>query len=220
MLPDLVGAVLIRPYPPHDDSSDDDYSDTDADVLVHEAALLEPGQDLAPSHRERSRSPDVEMAGEPGPADPLLPAAPRTPGGDSAPPQRTRTPGRTPGRKRRGSAASLPPTEIHIGPPGLFRETDFLLLFAILAILCGVGLEWINNVGGELKGGRRLTAAVTLALARTGWDYDPHAVAAMQASQVATISVFNCAGRILGGALSDFVKVRFGVRRVSARACQ
>ncbi|CAK9784994.1 unnamed protein product [Cutaneotrichosporon oleaginosum] len=205
MLPDLVGAFLVRPYPPHEDDSD--FSDEDDDLLAHQAGLLEPGQDLAPS-RSRERSPDVEMADEATAHDPLLPRTPSRIGtplaGEAETPMRTpRTP-RTPGsRKRRSSTASLPPTEIHIGPPGLFKETDFLLLFSILAILCGVGLEWINNVG-----------AVTLALARKGWDYDPHKVAAMQASQVATISVFNCAGRILGGAVSDLVKLRFGVRRI------
>jgi hypothetical protein len=144
MLPDLVGAFLVRPYPPHEDSSDDDYSDEDE--LLHQARMLEPGQDLAPA-RSRERSPDVEMADEAGPADPLLPRTPsRTGTPQPVRTPRTRTPGR---RKRRSSTASLPPTEIHIGPPGLFRETDFMLLFAILAILCGVGLEWINNVGGE-----------------------------------------------------------------------
>ncbi|GMK57695.1 hypothetical protein CspeluHIS016_0405290 [Cutaneotrichosporon spelunceum] len=201
MLPNLVGTFVIRPYPPREDSSDDDY--TDDEDLVHQAAQLEPGQELP--GRSRERSADVEMADEASPSDPLLPRTPSRTGSSADLQTPSRTPRtRTPrSRKRRSSTASLPATEIHLGPPALFRETDFLLLFSILAILCGVGLEWINNVG-----------AVTLALARKGWDYDKRKVGAMQASQVATISVCNCAGRILGGAFSDLIKHRFGVRRI------
>lgn len=57
--------------------------------------------------------------------------------------------------------------------------------------------------------------AVTLALARDGWDYDPKKVKVLQAMQVSTISIFNCLGRVVGGALSDFMRLRFGIKRVS-----
>lgn len=141
MLPDLVGSFMVRPYPPHEDESDDDEHEDEDDeaAIVRQVSLgIEPGLDITPS-RSRERDLDVEMADEAGPADPLLARSPRTP----------RTP-RTP-RKRRSSTASLPPTEIHMGPRDLFRCTDFYILFAILALLCGVGLEWINNVGGEFR---------------------------------------------------------------------
>ena len=74
-------------------------------------------------------------------------------------------------------------------PIQLITSTDFYILFVILALLCGTGLMYINNVG-----------TVALALARNGsLTYDRRAVSAWQAKQVATISVWNAAGRILGG---------------------
>lgn len=139
MLPDLVGSFLVRPYPPHEDESSDDGEEEDDGMAISRQVSLgfEPGLNITPS-RSREHDLDVELANDASPSDPLLtPRDPRTP----------RTP-RT-ARKRRSSTASLPPTEIHMGPKDLFRSTHFYLLFAILALLCGVGLEWINNVGGE-----------------------------------------------------------------------
>lgn len=62
------------------------------------------------------------------------------------------------------------------------------------------------------------TQAVTLALARDGWYYDPAKVKVLQATQVSTISIFNCLGRIVGGALSDYLRLRLGMKRVSLAA--
>jgi hypothetical protein len=79
--------------------------------------------------------------------------------------------------------------DIHITPYELMFNTDFRCLFTVLAILCGCGLMYINNVG-----------TVALALARNGkMEFDAKVVGAWQAKQVATISVWNCSGRVIGG---------------------
>ena len=76
-------------------------------------------------------------------------------------------------------------------PLELIVTTDFWILFIILSLLCGTGLMYINNAG-----------TVALALARGGQvEYDRKAVSAWQAQQVATVSVWNCIGRIAGGEL-------------------
>jgi hypothetical protein len=78
---------------------------------------------------------------------------------------------------------------VNVLPSDVLRTFDFQLLFIILAITCGTGLMYINNVG-----------AVALSLARDGKvEYDLKEVSAWQARQVAVISIWNCSGRILGG---------------------
>ncbi|ORY24135.1 major facilitator superfamily domain-containing protein [Naematelia encephala] len=101
-------------------------------------------------------------------------------------------------------ASSLPPSAISMTPYNLLLSTDAHILFVVLALLCGTGLMYINNVG-----------TVALALTREGhFDYDHHEVSGWQAKQVATISIWNCAGRILGGIFSDFCKSKFELRRI------
>lgn len=90
---------------------------------------------------------------------------------------------------RSSSHGSVSPLHIAMTPRDLIVSTDFWLIFAILALLCGTGLMYINNAG-----------TVALALARGGQlEYDRKAVSGWQAKQVGTVSVWNCAGRILGG---------------------
>ena len=82
-----------------------------------------------------------------------------------------------------------PPPGHSYAPLELLVSLDFWILGVILALLCGTGLMYINNVG-----------AVALALTRQGSiDYDQRAVSSWQAKQVATVSIWNCSGRILGG---------------------
>ncbi|ORX36103.1 major facilitator superfamily domain-containing protein, partial [Kockovaella imperatae] len=89
-------------------------------------------------------------------------------------------------------------------PFELLFTSDFWIIGVILALLCGTGLMYINNVG-----------SVALALTREGKvDYDPRVVSAWQAKQVATVSIWNCMGRIIGGIYSDFCKTRFGMERI------
>lgn len=90
---------------------------------------------------------------------------------------------------RSTSLASVSPLHLAYTPRDLAMSVDFWTLFTILAVLCGTGLMYINNAG-----------TVALALARDGKvEYDVKVVSAWQAKQVGTVSVWNCAGRILGG---------------------
>lgn len=124
------------------------------------------------------------------------------------------------------SLTSLTPSVVSFTPFQLLSSTDGHLLFVILALLCGTGLMYINNVG-----------TVALALARNGsLVYEKRAVSAWQAKQVATVSVWNSAGRILGGEcsrpirgffadrtkglFSDFFKARFHMTRVRGLHCR
>ena len=125
---------------------------------------------------------------------------------------------------RRASLTSLLPSTLSYSPLDLLRMTDFHILFVILALLCGTGLMYINNAG-----------TVALALAREGHlTYNKKSVSAWQGRQVATVSVWNCSGRILGGrwgrsticvidvrlagAFSDLCKSQFHMSRVGVPA--
>ena len=71
----------------------------------------------------------------------------------------------------------------------LIRTPRFYMLAAVLAILCGTGLMYINNVG-----------TVALVLARQGrMAYNKKDVSGWQSRNVGVISVWNCLGRIFGG---------------------
>ncbi|KAI0771714.1 MFS general substrate transporter [Trametes elegans] len=85
----------------------------------------------------------------------------------------------------------------------LFKSPDFWLLFTICSLLSGTGIMYINNVG-----------AVTQALfAYNNPNYDEVKAAQWQATQVSTVSVMNCAGRILIGIIADFVKGKLRLQR-------
>ncbi|WVQ97537.1 hypothetical protein IAU59_004651 [Kwoniella sp. CBS 9459] len=109
-----------------------------------------------------------------------------------------------PSHARSSSLASLPPTLIAHTPFDLFRSLDFWILFVVLALLCGVGLMYINNAG-----------TVALALGRQGQRvYDKQRVTGWQAKQVGLVSIWNCAGRIIGGVVSDFGKTKYHISRI------
>ncbi|KAF5337303.1 hypothetical protein D9611_002979 [Ephemerocybe angulata] len=85
----------------------------------------------------------------------------------------------------------------------LWKSSDFYLLFSILSLLSGTGLMYINNVG-----------SMSQALyAFKNPKYDPVEAARWQSTQVSSISLMNCAGRILIGVISDFGKNRFDIPR-------
>ncbi|KAI0655262.1 MFS general substrate transporter [Cubamyces menziesii] len=85
----------------------------------------------------------------------------------------------------------------------LFKTLDFWLLFTICSLLSGTGLMYINNVG-----------AISQALfANKNPDYDEIKAAQWQATQVSTVSVMNCLGRILIGVIADFTKVKLRLPR-------
>jgi MFS family permease len=86
----------------------------------------------------------------------------------------------------------------------LITNLDFHALCAVLAICCGTGLMYINNVG-----------SVALALGRQGsLEYDARKIGEWQAKQVATISIFNCSGRVIAGVASDWTKSRYSIGRI------
>ncbi|KAK4685150.1 hypothetical protein P7C73_g5008, partial [Tremellales sp. Uapishka_1] len=118
------------------------------------------------------------------------------------------TPSKLPSHIRSSSFASLSPTAISLQPMDLLFSLDFGILFATLALLCGMGLMYINNVG-----------TVALVLGRKGeWGYDSREISRWQAKQVGTVSIWNCLGRIFGGLGSDLCKSKLKMRRVS-RLC-
>jgi len=87
-------------------------------------------------------------------------------------------------------------TQPNIHGLDLFKSADFWLLFTITILLSGTGLMYINNVG-----------SMTQALyARTAPIYDELRASQWQATQVSTISVVNCIGRILLGLIADSSK--------------
>ncbi|KAJ7476903.1 major facilitator superfamily domain-containing protein [Mycena galericulata] len=85
----------------------------------------------------------------------------------------------------------------------LWLNPDFLLLFAILSMLSGTGLMYINNVGS-------MSQAL---FAKGNAAYDEVEASRWQATQVSTISIMNFSGRILIGLISDNIKNRFGFPR-------
>ncbi|KAJ6473175.1 major facilitator superfamily domain-containing protein [Mycena sanguinolenta] len=85
----------------------------------------------------------------------------------------------------------------------LWINPDFWLLFAILSMLSGTGLMYINNVG-----------SMSQALyAQAHPVFDEVEASKWQATQVSTISIMNFAGRIVIGLISDGVKNRFDFPR-------
>ncbi|PIL36479.1 hypothetical protein GSI_00168 [Ganoderma sinense ZZ0214-1] len=85
----------------------------------------------------------------------------------------------------------------------LFATGNFWLLFTISSLLSGTGLMFINNVG-----------AISQALfAHNNPDYDEVKAMQWQATQVSTVSIMNCLGRITIGIIADFTKGKLGLPR-------
>ncbi|KAI1792544.1 MFS general substrate transporter [Ganoderma leucocontextum] len=85
----------------------------------------------------------------------------------------------------------------------LFATGNFWLLFTISSLLSGTGLMYINNVG-----------AISQALfAHNNPDYDEVKAAQWQATQVSTVSIMNCLGRVTIGIIADFTKGKLGLPR-------
>ncbi|KAJ6544286.1 major facilitator superfamily domain-containing protein [Mycena capillaripes] len=85
----------------------------------------------------------------------------------------------------------------------LWLNADFWLLFAILSLLSGTGLMYINNVGS-------MSQAL---FAKGNPNYDEVEASQWQATQVSTLSIMNFSGRIVIGLISDNAKNRFGFPR-------
>jgi hypothetical protein len=86
---------------------------------------------------------------------------------------------------------------------GLAKSRDFWLLFVILSLLSGTGVMYINNVG-----------SMSQALyAKESPAYDDVEASKWQTTQVSTISIMNCAGRIIIGLICDNGKTHLGIPR-------
>ncbi|KAH0586803.1 hypothetical protein H2248_005652 [Termitomyces sp. 'cryptogamus'] len=152
------------------------------------------------SREDRDEEVDDEHSGE---QSTLLPL--------SFPSLRTPSPSPSPSSQLRPPSLPRHPTNtlINIHPPKLFKSIDFWLLFSILSTLAGTGITYINNVGlmsqalyiHSLQGGGG------------GATYDPTKAARYQANQVSLISLFNFAGRIFIGLLTDTLYHTHGLPR-------
>lgn len=115
-----------------------------------------------------------------------------------------------PGSSRHRSRSSITSTrqrpdfgddKLFDGPPNirgtaLASSGNFWLLFVMCSLLSGTGLMYINNVG-----------SISQALfAKGNPDFDDRKAAQWQATQVSTVSVTNCLGRILIGMIADSTK--------------
>lgn len=152
-VPMFIGAILVRPYPPAQAAEyepvhcDDPDEHRDADLgLSRQVSLGVPAEAIADRF---GHSNDLELArSSSGSLAHRTHEHEHEHDGDSSPPTPTDPLlQRGIGHKRYDSNESLPPTAIHYSPLDLIGRTDWYLLFSILAILCGIGLEWINNVG-------------------------------------------------------------------------
>ncbi|GAA5855572.1 hypothetical protein JCM9279_005124 [Rhodotorula babjevae] len=83
----------------------------------------------------------------------------------------------------------------------LLHELDFFLIFAFNALCAGVGLCYINNLGTVVRSLALAAPTATPSLAPL--VAAPDSVALLQSRLVSLLSVFNFAGRLLSGFLSD-----------------
>ena len=94
--------------------------------------------------------------------------------------------------------------ELDIRGFALIRTTQFWQLFVVFALVSGIGLMNINNIGNDVQ-----------ALWR---HYDPSATPAFMAREqsmhVSILSLGSCAGRLLSGAGSDVLVQKFGKNRL------
>jgi hypothetical protein len=176
-LPMIVGSFIIRPVPPSSKVAEYDPVPSGPGIIIE----VDPRSSIESYHPSHSRSNSLEL---------IRSRSPFSSARHRLSSEAASVPTFQPTHVRHSScASSIPPSAISYSPLDLLRIPDFYILFVILALLCGTGLMYINNAG-----------TVALALARQGqFEYDKTMVSAWQAQQVATVSVWNCAGRILGG---------------------
>lgn len=90
----------------------------------------------------------------------------------------------------------------------LFRKLEFWIIFAIMSLLSGTGLMWINNVGAVAQ-------ALYAHANPTTFDTPAgiEAASKLQATNVSFTSIGNCIGRILIGIVADIGRTRWGISR-------
>lgn len=190
--PMLIGSLVIREVPSHTNAGGEGYQ-----RVAEGPEVLFDDENGDVLHQTRSSSIELSRSRSPGPH--ARHSSQQLRHHQHHAPKR-RTSNMPIGSENTPASISSP----DYSPLQLIYKTDFHALCAVLAICCGTGLMYINNVG-----------TVALALGRQGQlEYDAHEISAWQAKQVATISIYNCSGRVLAGIASDWVKSRFGIGRI------
>ncbi|KAJ7661486.1 major facilitator superfamily domain-containing protein [Mycena polygramma] len=152
-------------------------------------------------HDNSSHTPLLDE--EAGPSSPTEEYVPDARGIELSPP-RSLSRGRSTSHGRSHSRSKVDALEgPNIYGRALWINPDFWLLFAILSLLSGTGLMYINNVGS-------MSQAL---FAKGNPAYDEIEASKWQAAQVSTISIMNFSGRIIIGLISDNLKNRFGLPR-------
>ena len=206
-VPIFIGSFVIRVVPP--EVSEAVYEPVaDEEALIREAEVFEyTSQDNLV--RPRSTSLELSRSRSPGarrgrPLHAHFPEYEENGIAGSSSPLGTHPANKYSRASSVASVASISPLAITFTPFDLVGNVDFWIIFLTLSLLCGIGLMYINNAG-----------TVALALGRAGkLIYDKKAVSSWQSQQVATVSVWNCLGRIFGGVGSDYCKNRFKLQRV------
>jgi hypothetical protein len=177
-VPMLIGSIFIRPVPPVEAQGyrhvgDEDHSTIPSVIFDSESRHSE---EFRPRRSLSSREdrPSLEMVRS-----------------------RSLDKGRADGTMSRNnssrpllrSKSSHPVTKTEFSPRDLIGTPSFYLLAVVLALLCGTGLMYINNVG-----------TIALVLARQGRAaYNKKEVSGWQSRNVGVISIWNCLGRIGAG---------------------
>ncbi|KAI0337334.1 MFS general substrate transporter [Trametopsis cervina] len=206
-LPMVLGFFFVRPIPlpqPEYSHLPEDGDDSDEEVFTVETPPAF-RRDHSRTHLLGQRGPEpyldddslpqpVESQHSQASSDYVVPVE----SGVALSPSRTNTRHRS-----RSSLARLPvgSHKSYGGVPNirgaaLASSRRFWLLFTITSLLSGTGLMYINNVG-----------SITQALfAKGDPEFDERKAAQWQATQVSTVSIANCLGRVLIGVIADFTK--------------
>lgn len=106
-------------------------------------------------------------------------------------------------RKSSDEPADAPPPDLDVRGFALLPHPEFWLLFILLALLCGIGLMTINNIGN-------IAQALWLA-------YDPDTpasfIAKRQVLHVSILSVMSFTGRLTSGIGSDILVRKYNLSR-------
>lgn len=105
--------------------------------------------------------------------------------------------------KDTNTPADAPPPDLDIRGMKLLPHKEFWLLFGLLALMCGIGLMTINNIGN---------------MAQALWlSYDPETpasyIAQRQVLHVSILSIMSFSGRLTSGIGSDVLVRRYTMSR-------
>lgn len=112
----------------------------------------------------------------------------------------TPRPGET---KSSDAPADAPPPDLDIRGVGLLPHPEFWLLFALLGLMCGIGLMTINNIGGVAQ-------ALWLSV---NPETPSSFIASRQVLHVSILSVMSFSGRLTSGIGSDVLVRKYMLSR-------